>query len=90
MDCDPINVGCGGGWMMDAYDYVQKNGIVFEADYPYKYIARQSKQCYNTADKEKFFNSGSQEEDSVSNERLKEILRRQPVGVAMHSNAGCL
>lgn len=42
MDCDPINVGCGGGWMMDAYQYTQERGIVLESDYPSKYISRQN------------------------------------------------
>jgi hypothetical protein len=33
MDCDNVNQGCGGGWMLDAYAYTQKNGIVRESDY---------------------------------------------------------
>jgi len=70
VDCDPINVGCGGGWMMDAYDYTQKNGIVYEEDYPFKYLARQGK-CVDVTNKAKFYNLGSIEEDSVSNERMK-------------------
>jgi len=43
VDCDPVNVGCNGGWMMDAYDYIGENGIVSEDDYPEKYQARQKK-----------------------------------------------
>jgi len=43
LDCDPINIGCGGGWMMDAYDFVKENGIVIEKDYPYSYLAHQNK-----------------------------------------------
>jgi hypothetical protein len=24
MDCDNVNQGCGGGWMLDAYDFTKK------------------------------------------------------------------
>ena len=87
MDCDPINIGCGGGWMMDAYDYVEDNGIVLEEDYPFTYTPRQNFKCYSTDGKKKYYNVGSVEEDNVTNDRLKEIVSKQPVGVAFHSNA---
>lgn len=35
-------------------------------------------------------NVGAVEEDSISVERLKQLLSVQPVGVAMHSNQNCL
>jgi len=37
----------------------------------------------------KFYNTGNQEEENVTNERLKEIVAQQPVGIAMHSNFSC-
>ena len=43
VDCDTINIGCGGGWMMDAFEFIKGNGLVREADYPYKYSAREYK-----------------------------------------------
>jgi len=43
VDCDKVDIGCGGGWMMDAYEFTQKNGLVKEEDYPNKYQAREGK-----------------------------------------------
>lgn len=37
IDCDPVNFGCGGGWMLDAYKFTQEHGLVREDDYPNKY-----------------------------------------------------
>ncbi len=33
LDCDPVNDGCRGGLMTDAYDYIKKNGIMLTEDY---------------------------------------------------------
>lgn len=38
----------------------------------------------------KYFNGGGIEEDNVTNERMKEIVSRQPVGVAFASNLKCM
>lgn len=40
MDCDNKNFGCGGGWMLDAYEFTLNNGIVHEGDYPATYSGR--------------------------------------------------
>ena len=40
VDCDPVNFGCGGGWMLDAYEYTRVHGIVKEGDYPIHYNGR--------------------------------------------------
>lgn len=37
-----------------------------------------------------FFNYGQIEEDEVSNNRLKELVSKQPVGVAIHSSSGMM
>jgi len=70
---------------MDAFDFTKEKGIVREEDYPYKYSAREYK-CQDTAKKEKVHTVGAKEEDQISVQRLKELLTKQPVGVAMHSN----
>ena len=36
VDCDTKNFGCNGGWYTDSFDYVIKNGITLEKNYPYK------------------------------------------------------
>ena len=38
----------------------------------------------------RFHNSASHEEDLVTNERLKELVSKSPVGVAIYSNFNCL
>lgn len=37
IDCDHTNFGCGGGWMLDAYEFTKKNGLILEDDYKTKY-----------------------------------------------------
>jgi len=74
--------------MLDAYSWLSTNGIVKDGDY-HGYRA-QKDQCQSTAGKDKFFNTNQIEEDNIDNRRLKQILARQPVGVAIHSNAACL
>lgn len=34
VDCDETNFGCGGGWMLDAYEFTRTHGIVKESEYP--------------------------------------------------------
>ena len=36
VSCDTNNSGCNGGWFSDAYNWVIKNGIYTEANWPYK------------------------------------------------------
>jgi len=37
-----------------------------------------------------FYNYGQVEEDEVSNARLKQLVSKQPVGVAIHSSSGLM
>jgi C1A family cysteine protease len=38
--CDKTSMGCNGGWTEHAYNYVQRNGLELDADYPYTSGAR--------------------------------------------------
>ena len=49
LDCDQVNYGCGGGWMLDAYDFTKKNGIVKESEYKSKYLGRKDS-CHDPKD----------------------------------------
>jgi Papain family cysteine protease len=89
VDCDPVNFGCGGGWMLDAYEYTRTHGLVKEDDYSSHYSARKDA-CKDTTGKAHINNNEQKEEDSISVERLKELVSAQPLGVAMHSNPKCL
>jgi KDEL-tailed cysteine endopeptidase len=90
IDCDTVNFGCGGGWMLDAYDFTKKNGLIKEDEYKNRYTGRKEK-CADPKDvKERMHNDDQNEEDSITIQRLKELVALQPIGVAMHSNPKCL
>jgi C1A family cysteine protease len=42
MDCDDVDWGCDGGWMLDAYEFTRQNGIVAWKDYDRSYTARKN------------------------------------------------
>ncbi|KAL7844720.1 hypothetical protein SRHO_G00232590, partial [Serrasalmus rhombeus] len=51
VDCSKVNVtyGCHGGWMGNAYEYIQTHGINKEADYPY--LAKDDQPCLHDSGK---------------------------------------
>lgn len=75
--------------MLDAYEYTKYHGLVKEQDYSSLYIGRKEN-CKDTTGKERISNSDDKEEDSITVDRMKELVAVQPVGVAMHSNQKCL
>ena len=90
LDCDEVNWKCDGGWMADAYEVTADRGIINWSDYPRGYSGR-NYICSDPGSKvDRFFNKGGNEEDMISNERMKELISKQPVGVAIHSNFSCL
>jgi len=60
--------------MLDAYEWVGKNGIVEDGDYPASYKARKGECKSVSDDKKKFIVKSQKEEDEVSNTRMKELL----------------
>lgn len=75
--------------MLDAYEYTRTHGLVKESDYQSKYLGRKDK-CQDTSNVARITNTDKQEEDSISVDRLKELVNNQPLGIAMHSNPRCL
>jgi len=75
VDCDSGNYGCDGGWMLDAYSFVSRNGIVRESDYP-GYSARKQACRDHTTPDQKFYIDDMKEEDNVSNERMKVLVSK--------------
>jgi len=55
IDCDGTNFGCGGGWMLDSYTWIKKNGIILEKDYPRLY-SKSKGSCADTKDKPHYYN----------------------------------
>lgn len=60
--------------MLDAYEWVGKNGILTDDDYPVKYQGRKGECKSVNDDKKRFFVTSQKEEDEVSNQRIKELL----------------
>jgi C1A family cysteine protease len=89
IDCDNVNQACGGGWMLDAYDFTKKEGVPHEDRYADKYNNRKNS-CRKPKDGERVKNDDQNEEDNISIERLKELVAVRPVGLAMNSNPSCL
>ena len=89
IDCDNVNQGCSGGWMLDAYNFTATRGLVKESDYPNKYLMRKDS-CHDDSNKARIKNDNMNEEDSISTQRLKELVASQPLGLAMHSNLNCM
>ena len=93
MDCDKVNWACDGGWMYDAYQFTSKHGVLDWKDYPDGYVGHKQHKCKDDKKlkhKHRFYNTNGYEEDYVENDRIKQIVSRQPVGVAMYSNFDCL
>ena len=89
IDCDNVNQGCSGGWMLDAYNFTANRGLVKESDYPNKYLMRKDS-CRDDKNKPRIKNDHMKEEDSITTQRLKELVASQPLGLAMHSNLNCM
>ncbi|XP_045807697.1 uncharacterized protein LOC123901995 isoform X3 [Trifolium pratense] len=89
IDCDPKNKGCQEGWVENAFDYIQREGVCMEKDYPYspfntpfiRMPCRVKKYYVKT------FIGGYEsipyEKDFGAEERLKLAVCRQPVAVAV-------
>jgi cathepsin F len=75
--------------MLDAYEYTKTHGLIKEGDYPTRYAGRKEA-CKDIAGKEAIKNDNEKEEDSITVQRMKELVMAQPMGVAMHSNPKCL
>lgn len=69
--------------MYKGYSYVSQKGIMKIEDYPY--VAKDGK-CKFTKKKTMFKNVGMVQEKALTNEQLKALILRQPVGVGIVTN----
>jgi len=83
VDCDSTNNGCDGGWMFKGYKYTSKFGMMHKDSYPY--ISKEGK-CKYDKDLVIFKNLGMVQESPLSNNRLKELVNKQPVAVGINAN----
>ena len=78
MDCDDIDVGCAGGWMLDAFRFTMKSGIIPWDAYPKGYMGGKTR-CENSsvpANTPRFYNKNGWELDYVANWKMKELLTK--------------
>lgn len=61
--------------MLDAYEFTKGEGIETWSDYPRGYVGR-VKDCRAENSKSHFYNTGGEEEDFVSNDRMKELVSK--------------
>lgn len=73
------NMGCNGGWMDSAFNYIKDNGIATENDYPY--TARDGS-CQNVARAQKLVNFV----DVPGCANLRNALDKQPIAVAVDAS----
>ena len=72
--------------MYNAYGYTSNHGIYKASDYhDYSGTLNRSR-CKLSSNKWHFFNSGRVEKDFISNDELKALVAKHPVGAAMNTD----
>ncbi|KAK9676875.1 hypothetical protein RND81_11G107000 [Saponaria officinalis] len=81
VDCDrDENEGCNGGFMEPAYEYITKNGIATEKDYPYK--GRNGK-CDEEVKHHPLEMTGYKTVPTNDEQELQAVVAKQPVSVGI-------
>lgn len=83
VDCDPKSYGCNGGWMDNAFEYLETHGFCTEAQYPY--TARdgtcKATSCTSGPSDKAYVDIPSKNEDSLISQ-----LANGPVSVAVDAS----
>jgi len=83
VDCDTVSMGCGGGWMDNAFQYIQTfGGLETEADYPYK---ARDQTCKNDKSKAKLQVTGHHSISKNEDDILKAVFENGPLSVAINA-----
>ena len=82
VDCDKANKGCRAGAVQLAYDYIKKNEIASEADYPY---TEKDGKCLSS-EKKRAAKIDGYEKVRPGEENLLEAVAQQPVTVLVAAN----
>lgn len=82
VDCSTENQGCNGGLMENAFDFVSKNGICAESDYPYKAEDGTCKQITSVFEINGYVSVPPNNESA-----LQQAVFRQPVSVAIEADS---
>ena len=93
IDCDTNNSGCNGGLMEYSFNWLKKNGIMLESDYPYtgkKQVCKSDKTKYINMKVTGYKKLGSSTStwSAVDEEEMKEFLYLNgPLTIALNGNA---
>ena len=86
IDCDTKEKGCKGGWPSIAMNYVYKNGVVLEDEYPYKH---ETNTCDNSiierASKVKIDRNifSCEEDECIKNDYQYNLLKNGPMAIVI-------
>jgi len=86
VQCDTLDHGCQGGLMDNAFDWVQKNGICSEADYPYSSGGGTTGSCQKDKCSPSVIITGHTDVPSKDETALKAAVAQQPVAVAIEAD----
>jgi len=84
VDCDNTNYGCNGGYPYLAMQYVAKEGLETESDYPYKAV--QGTCEYDASKATKGIDTGSKFVTAANVADLETAVVQQPVAVLVQAN----
>ena len=86
LDCDDDNYGCTGGWMYQAFAYINKHGVLKRTDYT-DWAGKQRQTCDTSEklleEKGHLKSIGYIEDDQQNNQQLRELLQQQPLSIGM-------
>ncbi|XP_072392908.1 cathepsin L-like proteinase [Diabrotica undecimpunctata] len=83
IDCNIVNIGCIGGFMTDAFDYIMDHGLASETQY--KYNARDGV-CKNVQNKQLSSISDYVELDETEDALVSAVASAGPVSMAVNGN----
>lgn len=80
IDCDLTNNGCQGGWSYKGYAYTSKYGLMPASEYSSTaYSGKQGECAYDETKATGFKNTDAVQERYLSNEKMKEVINKQPI-----------
>jgi C1A family cysteine protease len=85
VECDHVDNGCHGGAMQNAFEWIKKNGICTETDYPYSSGQGQTGDCKSGC-KPAVTVTGYTNVPPNSEEALKAAVSKQPVSIAIEAD----
>ena len=88
VQCDTAHdQGCRGGLMDDAFDYIEKNGIAAEADYPYSSGGGVTGSCNTAKSKATVVSlTGHTDVPKDDEDALRAAVAKQPVSIAIEAD----